>query len=91
MAPSHLYQNGKLVVRDVGKFQGTATDAWDIWAKGSMRMRTPFNDIRSRNIGANGQIFDPALHPIHAGVYWGGAGVTVGLVGAWGYYELQSR
>ena len=42
------------------------------------------NDIRGRNIGANGQIFDPALHPIHQGIYWGGAagvGVYVTYLG----------
>ncbi|MEZ6153415.1 MAG: hypothetical protein R3C09_25210 [Pirellulaceae bacterium] len=91
MAPSYLYRNGKLVTRDVGRFQGSSSEAWSIWAQGSVRLRTPFNDIRSYNIGANGQIFDPALHPIHAGIYWGGAGVTTGLFGAWGCYELQSR
>jgi len=28
------------------------------------------NDIRPRNIGANGMIFDPALDPIVRGLYW---------------------
>ena len=28
-------------------------------------MGTVFNDIARRNIGTGGQIFDPALHPIH--------------------------
>lgn len=31
----------------------------------------------SRNIGANGQIFDPALHPLQRAIYWGGGGYIV--------------
>jgi hypothetical protein len=77
MAPSHLYRNGKLVMRDVGEFAGTRGDVFRTWLRGSWRLRTPMNDIRGRNMGANGQIFDPALHPIHQGIYWGGAGVGV--------------
>jgi len=75
MAPSHLYLNGKIVVRDVGKYQGTLGDAFAIWAKGSWRPDMPTNDIRMRNIGANGQVFDPALHPIQRAIYWGASGI----------------
>ena len=32
-------------------------------------MGTPFNDIATRNIGANGQVFDPALPPIQELAY----------------------
>jgi len=45
------------------------------------------NDIRPRNIGANGTIFDPALHPVQQGVYWMGAG-TVGASAGYGIYSL---
>jgi hypothetical protein len=91
LAPQHVYQNGKLVVRDVGDFAGTRGEFWQIWWQGSRRLGTPFNDIRRRNIGANGQIFDPSLHPIHECVYWGGTGVIVTGLGIGGYYELQSQ
>ncbi|MEQ9406896.1 MAG: Calx-beta domain-containing protein [Fuerstiella sp.] len=91
MAPSHLFKNGRLVMRDAGTFSGTTGDFWRIWAKGSYRMGTPFNDIRPRNIGSAGQIFDPALHPIQEGVYWTGAGVVVVGGGTWVYYEIQSN
>ncbi|MDA1055687.1 MAG: hypothetical protein O3C40_35275 [Planctomycetota bacterium] len=64
MAPSHLYRNGKLVIRDVGEFAGTRGDVFQTWLRGSWRLRTPMNDIRGRNMGGNGLIFDPAWHPI---------------------------
>ena len=91
MAPSHLYRSGCLVIRDVGEFAGTRADFWRIWREGSCRLRTPFNDIRPRNIGANGQIFDPVLHPIHEGVYWTGSGIIVIGGGAWVYYEIEAQ
>lgn len=47
------------------------------------------NDIRPRNIGANGIIFDPALDPIARGVYWTGAAAVVGT-GGYGLYEMIS-
>jgi hypothetical protein len=64
MAPSHLFKNGRLVMRDAGTFSGSPGDFWRIWAKGSYRLGTAFNDIRPRNIGSAGQIFDPVWHPI---------------------------
>jgi len=62
MAPGHTYENGRLVTADAGSY--TPGNFWRTWFKGSLRLRTPFNDIRPRNIGANGLIFDPAKHPI---------------------------
>jgi len=67
MAPDFLFRNGKLITRHAGEFQGSAMDFLRVWAKGSWRLRTPFNDIRLRNIGEGGIIFDPALHPIEQG------------------------
>ncbi len=90
MAPSFLYKNGKLITRDVGQFSGSVSDYLRIWAKGSWRMRTPMNDIRPWNIGANGQIFDPALHPIQQGVYWGGSAIVVGAGGSYFYYSSRA-
>ncbi|MEH6462261.1 hypothetical protein, partial [Chitinimonas sp. JJ19] len=59
---SHLYKNGKLITRDAGTY--TPGNFWSAWMEGSYRLGTPFNDIRPRNIGANGVIFDPAKHPV---------------------------
>ncbi|MFC4158794.1 hypothetical protein [Chitinimonas lacunae] len=59
---SHLYRNGKLMTRDAGAYM--PGNFWSTWAEGSYRLGTPFNDIRPRNIGANGIIFDPAKHPL---------------------------
>jgi len=77
MAPPHLFRNGRLVTRDVGRFCGSRSQFWRIWAKGSWRLGTPLNDIRPRNIGAGGQIFDPALHPLQQALYWGGGCIIV--------------
>jgi hypothetical protein len=77
MAPSHLYSNGKLIMRDAGKY--TPGNFWGTWAEGSLRLRTPFNDIRPRNIGSNRLIFDPAKHPIQQGLEAGAVGLGVGV------------
>jgi hypothetical protein len=61
MAPSFLYQNGKLITRDAGAY--TPGNFWGTWWQGTSRLGTPFNDIRPWNIGANGIIFDPAKNP----------------------------
>lgn len=45
------------------------------------------NDIRPRNMGANGLIFDPAIDPLVRPLYWT-AGVGVVGAGGWGTYEL---
>ena len=85
MAPSHLLKNGKLITRDAGTY--TPGNFWSTWAKGSWRLGTPVNDIRPRNIGANGLIFDPAIDPLVRPLYWtAGGGVVV--AGGWGIYEL---
>ena len=62
---------------DVGEFAGSHSDFWRIRARGSVRLRTPMNDIRVRNIGANGQIFYAALHPVQQGIYWIGSGYVI--------------
>jgi hypothetical protein len=84
MAPAHIYKNGKLITRDAGKY--TPGNFWKTWLEGSRRLGTPMNDIRPRNIGANGMIFDPALDPIARGIYWIGAGAVAGSAG-YGIYE----
>jgi RHS repeat-associated protein len=65
MAPGYSYTNGQLITRNAGQFQPALDDFWNIWLRGSVRLGTPFNDIRPRNIGANGIIFDPATTPFH--------------------------
>jgi hypothetical protein len=82
MAPSYLYKNSKLITRDVGSYEGG--QFWRTWYEGSKRLGTPMNDIRPRNIGANGMIFDPALHPVQQGLYW----TAGGLGGIWGGYQI---
>ena len=64
MAPEFFMKDGVLYIKDAGKFTGTFEEFLSIWAKGSIRMRTILNDIKPRNIGKDGLIFDPALIPI---------------------------
>jgi hypothetical protein len=89
MATPHLFKNGKLVMRDAGQFSGSTMDFLSLRANGSWSLGTPFNDIWPRNIGANGHIFDPALHPIHEGIYWAGTGIVVYKGGELLYYQMQ--
>jgi hypothetical protein len=85
MAPSFLYQNGRLIIRHAGAY--TPGRFWSTWFRGSWRMRTPFNDIVPRNIGANGLIFDPALHPLQQLLYAGG---TAAALAGGGYLLYES-
>ena len=56
------------------------------WYRGSLRMGTFVNDIRPRNMGANGIIFDPALDPVSKAIAAGGlsagfgAGIGIGFI-----------
>ncbi len=50
---------------------------------GSWRLGTPVNDIRPRNIGEKGVIFDPAIDPLLRPFYWT-EGVGVVGAGSWG-------
>ncbi|HWY30593.1 MAG TPA: RHS repeat-associated core domain-containing protein, partial [Candidatus Acidoferrum sp.] len=86
MAPSFLYQNDKLITRDAGAY--TPGNFWGTWWQGTMRLGTPMNDIRPRNIGANGFIFDPSLHPVAESIYWVGAGTVAGTAGYGLYYSV---
>lgn len=87
MAPSHLFKNGKLITRDAGPY--TPGNFWSTWAEGSRRLGTPFNDIRPRNIGSGGLIFDPAKHPIQQGLEAGAVGLGIGVGGMYLYNELS--
>ena len=74
MAPDFLYRDGKIITRHAGEFEGGVGDFLRTWAKGSWRLRTPFNDIRLRNIGEGGIIFDPSLHPLEQAALAGATG-----------------
>ena len=89
MAPSHLFKNGKLIMRDVGNWEGGST--FDIWLRGSWRMGTPINDICPRNIGANGMVFDPALHPLDQALRWGLYGTGAAATGYTAYEVWQAE
>lgn len=80
MAPSFNYSNGKLVTRYAGEY--TPGSFLSTWARGSARLKTPFNDIRIRNIGKDNIIFDPSKHVIQQGLEWtaAGMGVTAGAL-----------
>ena len=88
MAPNFTanLDDGILLIKDVGTFGGTRWEAFKIWWKGSARMRNWLNDIRPHNIGANGQIFDPALPAYQQLAYGAGAGGLSAGAAATGYY-----
>ncbi|MDR2172882.1 MAG: hypothetical protein LBE32_01555 [Burkholderiales bacterium] len=83
MGTSFLYRDGKIITRDAGNY--TPGQFWSTWSEGSRRLGTPFNDIRYRNIGADGIIFDPAKVPLHQGIEAVGSSLFVGGVGYVGY------
>jgi hypothetical protein len=63
------FENGGIITEDVGRFTGGAIspEFWKVWARGSWRLGTILNDIRPRNIGAAGQLFDPVVEQ-HVGL-----------------------
>jgi hypothetical protein len=68
LAPRFLYQDGKLIIEDVGPLAKGNMDLGrfaEYYLRGSWRLGTPFNDIRPWNMGKNGKIFDPVYHPLH--------------------------
>jgi hypothetical protein len=62
LAPPFQYSDGELIVQDVGRSPGLG-DWLKGYVQGSNRLGTMFNDIWPKNMGANGQIFDPVLPP----------------------------
>jgi hypothetical protein len=53
------------------------------YVRGSWRMGTPFNDIIPRNMGVNGQIFDPSIDWVTGTAVVGGGGILT-----WGAADL---
>ena len=84
MTPSYLFTNGKLIIRHAGEY--TPGTAWSSYLRGSWRMKNPFNDIGPRNMGVNGIIFDPALHPIQQVVYMGSLISVPSAIAYFGYH-----
>ncbi|MEH2612965.1 hypothetical protein [Bradyrhizobium sp. AZCC 1693] len=68
-------REGALWTRSAGETMSKANGLfWQRYAQGSWRMGTLLNDLRLRNIGAGGMIFDPAWDPfvkslIHGEIY----------------------
>lgn len=88
MAPSNLFMNGRPIMRDTGPY--TPGRFWSTWWEGSTRLGTIFNDIRPRDIGGGGLIFDPGLHPIQQGLEAGAVGLGIGFGGLY-LYNQQSE
>lgn len=72
MAPDFFMRDGMLFTRSVGDSASLFSNTFaEGYIRGSFRLRTVFNDIRPRNMGANGLIFDPSLPPAVHSLWWG--------------------
>jgi hypothetical protein len=49
-----------------------------LWTK--LKLRTPFDDAKVRNIGVGGVVFDPAIHPVME-FFWWGLAIGTGYLG----------
>lgn len=81
MAPEFFIRNNMLFTRSVGATGPSILNRtfWRGFGRGSIRMRTLLNDIKPRNMGINGLIFDPALDPLmRAGIHTSFYGMQVG-------------
>jgi len=78
LAVAHSYRNGMLMTAHAGGRPsfGTFTRSW---YEGSKRIGI-LNDIRRRNMGANGLIFDPAWDIVEKSLAVGG-GVSAPVIG----------
>jgi hypothetical protein len=91
IATPFRYEDGLLLTQDVGETSSYFSSSyWQAFAKGSARMGTLLNDIRPRNVGLNGLIFDPALDPISKGLLVGGGAAAAGT-GIYGAYKRGQR
>jgi RHS repeat-associated protein len=87
MAAEHAQLDGLLFTRNVGPVMPTTGLAtrqfWSTWVKGSYRMGTILNDIRPRNLGLSGVVFDPAFDEFTKLFFHAGAGNAVRLPFTW--------
>jgi hypothetical protein len=92
-AAPHYYDGDNLWTQDVGTYQGSALspDFLRDYLRGSWRLGTPFNDIKPRNMGTNGQVFDPALQPGFNTVISGGILGVGGMAADAAYNNYRSR
>jgi RHS repeat-associated protein len=85
LAVPHSFRNGLLATAHAGGRPSLGTFA-RAWAQGSRRIGI-LNDIRPRNMGANGLVFDPAYDLVEKSVLVGGAilgpSAAVGAVWYW--------
>jgi hypothetical protein len=89
MAPNFLYKGGKLIMGYAGSYTGGLVKTF---LKGSWRLGTIFNDMRSaRNIGAGMKVFDPALPPINEFIYNVGANLGVAALKAYKWVFRHSE
>jgi hypothetical protein len=74
MAPEFFIRDGMLFTKSVGATSPSLAGGtfWGAFFKGSYRMGTLLNDIRPRNMGVNGLIFDPAWDPLMKSIFWTG-------------------
>ncbi|RKG77962.1 RHS repeat-associated core domain-containing protein [Corallococcus terminator] len=89
MATPFSYRNGLLILQDVGP-TATRRTFLKAYLKGSRRIGY-VNDIKPRNMGENGLIFDPAMDYVDKSLIYGamgGAASTVGYLG-YRYYEAM--
>ncbi len=69
-------RNGNLFVKNVGEISSIRDiEYWEALVKGSWRLKSLLHDIKPRNVGKNGVIFDPAIDPLSKAIgYAAGAG-----------------
>jgi RHS repeat-associated protein len=81
LATTHFVAGGRIFTRSVGPTMSTGgvftRQFWNSYLRGSYRMGTLLNDIRPRNMGVNGIIFDPAWDPIMRGIALWGSNYTI--------------
>jgi RHS repeat-associated protein len=96
LATPHFMENGMIFTQSVGQTMTTgrgiiSKNFWNSYFKGSYRMGTLLNDIRPRNMGINGIIFDPAWDPLTRGIAVHGTTYTTRLEIELGYHKLNLR
>jgi RHS repeat-associated protein len=83
LATPHFMAEGMMFTQNVGSAMSTtgvlSRQFWKSYFSGTFRMGTLFNDIRPRNMGLNGVIFDPAWDSLTKGIFQWGSSYTIRL------------